>query len=152
MMPVLSSTTPRLGYAGGNCFVKTEIPHRGAPSYLPCFTSSKLRHIMDGGVLTSFRLGPTFPQRFEDLLAIPQHSSRFLSQSISFAIYLRLRYWLIVCVCRTIRFHLFNLPTLIYQAILSFCKTPARYFSSISTIDDLWLLLIRKELIFPQLP
>jgi hypothetical protein len=101
--------------------------------------------------ITLFQLSldpPSLAQRFGELLVIPQHSSRFPDQSLSFARYPIPTYWLIVFVCGTIRFHLFKPPAPTDTAVLSFCKARARHFSSISTVDDFLLPLLRSELIF----
>ncbi|KAJ6629000.1 hypothetical protein B0H10DRAFT_1987618 [Mycena sp. CBHHK59/15] len=59
VMPVVSSTTQRLGYSGGSYFVKTRIPHRDAPSYLPCFGNCTLQPVVAGDMFTANKIIPT---------------------------------------------------------------------------------------------
>ncbi|KAF8134081.1 hypothetical protein K438DRAFT_2127562 [Mycena galopus ATCC 62051] len=51
-MPVVSSTTPRLGDSGGNYFVKTRVSHRDAPSYLPCSANCNIQLVVGDSTRT----------------------------------------------------------------------------------------------------
>jgi hypothetical protein len=150
-MPVVSSTTPPLGYPEVNYFVKTWVPDHDALCSILRAASFNLSLLATcSHQINSFQLSLdpfSLARRFGDLLVIPQHGSRFLGQSISLARY-QLRYLLIVFVCGTIRLQLLKPPAPTDTIVLSFCKARTRNFLSISTMDDLLLLLLRNELIF----